>query len=58
MESDIDLLASSKNPIGLLAQSRIEAELTDMLGVKVDFALQDTLRPDVTDRILAEAVPL
>lgn len=58
MESDIDLLASSKNPIGLFAQSRIEAELTDMLGVKVDFALQDTLRPDVTDRILAEAVPL
>lgn len=57
-ESDIDLLASSKNPIGLLSQSRIEAQLTDMLGVKVDFVLQDTLRPDFADRILAEAVPL
>lgn len=56
--SDIDLLVASQRPIGLLSQARLERELSAQIGVPVDLVLEDSLRPDLREQILAEAVRL
>lgn len=57
-DSDIDLLVTSQHPIGLLAQARLERELTETIGAPVDLVLEGALRPDLREPILAEAVRL
>ncbi len=57
-DSDIDLLVRSAHPIGLLAQARIQAQASDLLGIPVDLVFDDAIRPDLATRILGEAVPL
>ena len=57
-DSDIDLLVTAAEPLGLLVQSRIENEISDLLGVPADLVFDDAIRPDLAARILTEAVPL
>ncbi len=56
--SDIDLLVTAHKPLGLLAQSRLQAEATQILGAPVDIVFDHAIRPDVRDRIVNEAVLL
>jgi len=42
--SDIDLLVDFKNRFGLLQLVRIERELTDILGIKVDLVTVKALK--------------
>lgn len=56
--SDIDLLVTATEPMGLLALSRVELEASKLLGLPVDLLLDHSIRPDLRDRILAEAVAL
>lgn len=56
--SDIDLLVSSPRPFGLLAQEQMKADLSSILGAQVDLVFEGSLRPDLRERILSEAVPL
>lgn len=56
--SDIDLLVSIDQPIGLLSQSKVEHELSEILGIPVDLVTERALRPDLRQRILDQAVPL
>jgi predicted nucleotidyltransferase len=56
--SDIDFLvelAPGTRPFELLA---IGAELEELLGVKVDVGTPQSLREQLRDEVLAEAVPL
>jgi predicted nucleotidyltransferase len=57
-ESDVDFLASFSMRKSLLDLVRIEREMSNILGVKVDLVMKDTLKPRIKDRILNEAIPI
>ncbi|MDY3679417.1 MAG: nucleotidyltransferase family protein [Actinomyces urogenitalis] len=57
-DSDIDLLVTSPRAVSLLEQARIERRLSECVGLPVDLVLEESLRPDLRDRVLREAVPL
>lgn len=57
-DSDIDFLvefAPGTRPLEVLA---LEADLEEVLGVKVDVGTPKSLKPSIRDSVLAEAVPL
>jgi len=56
--SDIDLLFDMGTPMGLMELGALEARLAELLGADVDLIPAATLRPDLRDRVLAEAVAL
>ncbi len=57
-ESDIDLLFRMGRPLGLLELAKLERSLAELIGAPVDLIPESAIRPDVRNRILAEAVPL
>jgi predicted nucleotidyltransferase len=57
-DSDLDVLVSFGQPPSLFRLVEMEQHLSDVLGVKVDLVLRDSLKPAVGRRILAEAAPL
>lgn len=57
-ESDVDLVASFDEPIGLMGLSRLEAALEDLLGTEVDLIPESSIRPGIRDRVLGQAAPL
>ena len=54
--SDVDILAELEFPIGLIALVSAENCLTDLLGVKVDLVLKRSVRRELREQILSEAV--
>jgi uncharacterized protein len=56
--SDIDLLFDMSTPMGLMELGALERRLSDLLGAPVDLIPTAALRPDLRDRVLAEAVTL
>lgn len=56
--SDIDLLANFLKPVSLFRLSRLEAAAAAILGVKVDVVSSASLRSNVAESVLADAVPL
>ncbi|WP_062202811.1 nucleotidyltransferase family protein [Demequina salsinemoris] len=57
-DSDVDLLFEMREPLSLMQLSAVERELSALVGVKVDLVAESSLRDDLRDRILDEAVPL
>lgn len=57
-DSDIDLLVTMDQPVSLLELSAVERELTALLGAKVDVVPDTSLRPDIREQVLSEAIPL
>lgn len=53
-DSDLDLLVSFERPVSLLTQIRMERELSELLGVKVDLVTEQGLSPYLRDQIHAE----
>ena len=53
--SDIDLLVDFPEGTSLLTVIGLEIALRDLLGVPVDVGPADALRPDMRERVLAEA---
>lgn len=53
--SDLDLLVEFSEIPGLFKFIELENYLTDILGVKVDLVMKDSLRPEIGRRILSEA---
>ena len=53
--SDIDLLVDFPAGTSLLTVIGLENALRDLLGVPVDVGPADALRPDMRERVLAEA---
>jgi predicted nucleotidyltransferase len=51
------LVTFSKAP-SILKFIRLENHLSDLLGVKVDLALKDSLKPAIGGKILQEAQPI
>ena len=57
-DSDIDLLVDLNGKAGLFALEALRRELTEILGVTVDVAPSDTLRPQVREEVEREAIAL
>lgn len=57
-DSDLDLLVTFTHTPGLMALARLQDELSELLGVKVDLVLRDSLKKFIGQRILAEAQQL
>jgi hypothetical protein len=56
--SDIDLLFTIGEPIGLMALARLERKISEVVGYGVDVVPDSELVPVIEDRVLREAVPL
>ena len=57
-KSDLDLLVEFQEAPSLLTFLKLEQDLSDLLGVKVDLVMKDALRPTIARRILSELVPV
>ncbi len=57
-QSDIDLLFDMGTPMGLMELGALERRLSELLGAPVDLIPAAALRPDLRDRVLAEAIAL
>jgi predicted nucleotidyltransferase len=55
-DSDLDVLVTFKEEPSLLTFIAIENYLSDLLGVKVDLVMKDSLKPVIGQNILREAV--
>jgi predicted nucleotidyltransferase len=56
--SDLDILVTFKEVPSLLTFIAIENYLSDMLGIKVDLVMKDSLKPKIGQQILHEAIPV
>ena len=54
--SDLDLLVEFSEPPSLLEFIRLERELSETLGIKVDLVMKTALKPAIGSRILQEIV--
>lgn len=57
-DSDLDLLVSFRKPPSLLQFIELENYLSDLLGIRVDLVMKDTLKHRIGKRILREVMPL
>ena len=57
-DSDLDILVTFKEAPSLLTFIAIENYLSDLVGVKVDLVMKDSLKPKIGEHILREAVPV
>ena len=55
-DSDLDLLVTFEKLPSLLKFIELENYLTDILGIKVDLVLKDSLKPRIGERVLKEKV--
>ena len=53
-DSDIDLIVVFANPTGFLALVRLERELSEVMGRKVDLLTEQAISPHLRDKILSE----
>jgi uncharacterized protein len=56
--SDVDFLVDFEPGTSLLQHGALIAELEELLGCRVDVAPEKSLRENVRERVLQEAVPL
>jgi predicted nucleotidyltransferase len=57
-DSDLDILVTFKEDPSLLTYIAIENYLSDLLGIKVDLVMKDSLKPKIGQKILREAIPV
>ena len=50
-DSDLDVLVTFTEPVSLFELVRLEAELTERLGVEVDLVTKESLKPRIGDAI-------
>ena len=55
-DSDVDLLVEFGRPIGMFEFVRLQRELGERIGRRVELVTRAALKPQLRDRILAEAV--
>jgi uncharacterized protein len=57
-DSDVDLLVDVGPSVGLFALAQMRSEAERVLGTSVDIVPANSLKPDVVERVLAEAIAL
>jgi predicted nucleotidyltransferase len=56
--SDLDILVEFDQAPSLLKLIRMEDDLSERLGIKVDLVMKKALKPRIGQRILSEVVPV
>jgi len=56
--SDLDILVEFSQAPSLFKFIELEDYLSEILGVKVDLVMKNSLKPNIGQRILAEAQPI
>lgn len=56
--SDLDLLVRFHQTPGLIRFIELENYLSDLLGVRVDLVMAEALKPNISQRVLAEVEPI
>lgn len=57
-DSDLDILVTFREVPSLLTFLAIENYLSDLLGIKVDLVMKDSLKPKIGQQLLREAIPV
>ena len=57
-ESDLDVLVEYRDIPGLIRYIELENYLSDLLKVKVDLVMKNSLKPRIAERIMTEAIPI
>ena len=57
-ESDLDILVEYTELPGLIKYIELENRLSDLLGIKVDLVIQDSLKPRIEESVLGEAIQI
>ena len=57
-DSDLDVLVSFHEAPSLLRLIELENHLSDLLGVKVDLVVRESLKPRIGEQVLKEAIPV
>ena len=57
-DSDLDVLVTFTKAPSLLKFIRLENYLSDILGIKVDLVMKDSLKPAIGKSILREVIPV
>jgi uncharacterized protein len=57
-ESDLDILIEYLEIPGLIKYIELENYLSDLLGLKVDLVMKDTLKARIAERVLNEAIQI
>ncbi len=57
-ESDLDVLVEFHETIDLFMYMELEEFLSEVLDIKVDLVMRDTLKPRIKEKILKEAIPV
>lgn len=57
-DSDLDILITFEEDPSLLTYIALENSLSDLLGIKVDLVMKDSLKPKIGQQILREAIPV
>lgn len=55
-DSDLDVLVEYSTPPTLFEYVRLQNELSDRLGVRVDLVMKSALKPVISERILEEVI--
>jgi predicted nucleotidyltransferase len=55
-DSDLDILVTFTKIPGLIRFVTLESELSDLLGVKVDLVLRDSLKPHIAKNVLESSI--
>ena len=56
--SDIDLVFTMSRPLSLMELAELEQQVSGVVGANVDLIPDHAVRPDLRERVAAEAVPL
>jgi len=54
--SDLDLLVEFSVPVSLFDFISLENHLSQILGLKVDLVMKDSLKPRIKDKVIGEAL--
>ncbi len=57
-DSDLDILVRFAETPSLLRFIELENYLSDLLGIKVDLVMPDTLKPQIGKKVLKEVIPI
>lgn len=57
-DSDLDILISFRETPSLLKFIELENYLSDILGIKVDLVMKDSLKPHIGEHILKEVLKI
>ena len=57
-DSDLDVLVTFSCAPSLFGLIELENHLSDLLGVKVDLVVRESLKPHIGERVLREVVPV